>query len=108
VPFRLVETENDVRIPPSEFGKSLEEIALMQLRSRYEGRVVPSAKILQSSGFAQKQRPLCKSYFWTSWSDYCGDQPCVGIPPEEITFKESMWEGGGNAGECFEVKKALA
>ncbi|ABO09408.1 alanyl-tRNA synthetase [Pyrobaculum calidifontis JCM 11548] len=27
----------------------------------------------------------------------------LGIPPEEITFKESMWEGGGNAGECFEV-----
>ncbi|MEZ0248401.1 MAG: alanine--tRNA ligase [Thermoproteus sp.] len=27
----------------------------------------------------------------------------LGIPPEEITFKESLWEGGGNAGECFEV-----
>ncbi|MCX8137101.1 alanine--tRNA ligase [Pyrobaculum aerophilum] len=27
----------------------------------------------------------------------------LGIPPEEITFKESIWEGGGNAGECFEV-----
>ncbi|ACB39837.1 alanine--tRNA ligase [Pyrobaculum neutrophilum] len=27
----------------------------------------------------------------------------LGIPPDEITFKESMWEGGGNAGECFEV-----
>ncbi|AFA40662.1 alanine--tRNA ligase/alanyl-tRNA synthetase [Pyrobaculum oguniense TE7] len=27
----------------------------------------------------------------------------LGIPPEEITFKESMWEGGGNAGECYEV-----
>ncbi|WP_148682673.1 alanine--tRNA ligase [Pyrobaculum ferrireducens] len=27
----------------------------------------------------------------------------LGIAPEEITFKESVWEGGGNAGECFEV-----
>ncbi len=27
----------------------------------------------------------------------------VGIPPEEITFKESWWEGGGNAGPAFEV-----
>ncbi|MEM1597324.1 MAG: alanine--tRNA ligase [Pyrobaculum sp.] len=27
----------------------------------------------------------------------------LGIPPDEVTFKESMWEGGGNAGECFEV-----
>jgi hypothetical protein len=108
VTFRLVEAEDYMRILPSEFGKPLEEIALMQLRGRYEGRVVPLAEILQCSGFARKQCPLCKSHFWTSWSDYCGGQPCVGIPPEEITFKESMWEGGGNAGECFEVKKALA
>jgi len=27
----------------------------------------------------------------------------LGIPPEEITFKESWWEGGGNAGPSFEV-----
>ncbi len=27
----------------------------------------------------------------------------LGIPEEEITYKESMWMGGGNAGECFEV-----
>jgi len=27
----------------------------------------------------------------------------VGIPPEELTFKESWWEGGGNAGPAFEV-----
>ncbi len=108
MPFRLVEAEDYVRIPPSEFGKPLEEIALMQLRSRYEGRVVLPAEILQRSGFARKQCPLCNSYFWTSRGDYCEDQPCVGIPPEEIIFKESVWEGGGNAGECFEVKKALA
>lgn len=40
MPFRLVEAEDYVRIPPSEFGKPLEEIALMQLRRRYEGRVL--------------------------------------------------------------------
>lgn len=27
----------------------------------------------------------------------------LGISEDEVTFKESMWEGGGNAGECFEV-----
>ncbi len=27
----------------------------------------------------------------------------IGIPEEEIVFKESWWEGGGNAGPCFEV-----
>ncbi|MEM1526555.1 MAG: alanine--tRNA ligase [Ignisphaera sp.] len=27
----------------------------------------------------------------------------LGVPEEEITFKESWWEGGGNAGPCFEV-----
>ena len=25
------------------------------------------------------------------------------IPEEELTYKESTWSGGGNAGECFEV-----
>ncbi|KZX15817.1 alanine--tRNA ligase [Methanobrevibacter cuticularis] len=27
----------------------------------------------------------------------------IGIDPEEITFIESWWEGGGNAGPCYEV-----
>ncbi len=27
----------------------------------------------------------------------------LGIPEEELVFKESWWEGGGNAGPCFEV-----
>lgn len=27
----------------------------------------------------------------------------LGIPPEQIVFKESWWEGGGNAGPSFEV-----
>ncbi len=27
----------------------------------------------------------------------------LGVPEEEITFKESWWEGGGNAGPSFEV-----
>ncbi len=27
----------------------------------------------------------------------------IGIPEEELTFKESWWEGGGNAGPSFEV-----
>lgn len=27
----------------------------------------------------------------------------LGVDPEDLTFKESWWEGGGNAGPCFEV-----
>jgi alanyl-tRNA synthetase len=27
----------------------------------------------------------------------------VGVPEDELVFKESWWEGGGNAGPCFEV-----
>ncbi len=27
----------------------------------------------------------------------------LGVPEDELTFKESWWEGGGNAGPCFEV-----
>ncbi len=27
----------------------------------------------------------------------------IGVKPEDLTFKESWWEGGGNAGPCFEV-----
>ncbi|MEO3992943.1 MAG: alanine--tRNA ligase [Desulfurococcaceae archaeon TW002] len=27
----------------------------------------------------------------------------IGVPEEELVFKESWWEGGGNAGPCFEV-----
>ncbi len=27
----------------------------------------------------------------------------IGVPEEELTFKESWWEGGGNAGPCLEV-----
>lgn len=27
----------------------------------------------------------------------------IGVPEEELVFKESWWEGGGNAGPCLEV-----
>jgi len=27
----------------------------------------------------------------------------IGVPEDELVFKESWWEGGGNAGPCFEV-----
>jgi len=40
VPFKLIEAEDYVRIPPSEFGKPLEDIALAQLKARYENRVI--------------------------------------------------------------------
>jgi len=42
------------------------------------------------------------------WEDetvkYCHDFiKHIGINPEEITFIESWWEGGGNAGPCYEI-----
>jgi alanyl-tRNA synthetase len=42
------------------------------------------------------------------WEDetvkYCHDFiEYIGINPEEITFIESWWEGGGNAGPCYEI-----
>ncbi|GAB6055780.1 alanine--tRNA ligase [Methanobacterium movens] len=42
------------------------------------------------------------------WEDetvkYCHDFiKHVGINPDEITFIESWWEGGGNAGPCYEI-----
>lgn len=42
------------------------------------------------------------------WEDetvkYCHDFiKHIGINPEEITYIESWWEGGGNAGPCYEI-----
>ncbi|MDP3066085.1 MAG: alanine--tRNA ligase [Methanobacteriaceae archaeon] len=42
------------------------------------------------------------------WQDetvkYCHDFLAhIGIDPKEITFIESWWEGGGNAGPCYEI-----
>ncbi|MGC9516973.1 MAG: alanine--tRNA ligase [Methanomicrobiales archaeon] len=42
------------------------------------------------------------------WEDetvkYCHDFiKHIGIDPSEITFIESWWEGGGNAGPCYEI-----
>ncbi|MGB9979098.1 alanine--tRNA ligase [Methanobacterium sp.] len=42
------------------------------------------------------------------WEDetvkYCHDfVKSIGINPEEITYIESWWEGGGNAGPCYEI-----
>ena len=42
------------------------------------------------------------------WEDetvkYCHDFiKSVGINPEEITYIESWWKGGGNAGPCYEI-----
>ena len=42
------------------------------------------------------------------WEDetvkYCHDFiKYIGINPEEITYIESWWEGGGNAGPCYEI-----
>jgi len=42
------------------------------------------------------------------WQDetvkYCHDFIAhIGIDPEEITFIESWWKGGGNAGPCYEI-----
>lgn len=46
---------------------------------------------------------------WIYWKDETVDYALeffakeIGVPEDEITLKESWWEGGGNAGPCFEV-----
>jgi alanyl-tRNA synthetase len=44
-------------------------------------------------------------YFIDETIDYAREffKDEIGVPEEEITFKESWWEGGGNAGPCLEV-----
>ncbi|MEM3670441.1 MAG: alanine--tRNA ligase [Thermoprotei archaeon] len=43
------------------------------------------------------------------WKDetvgYCFDfyEKILGVKPDQVTLKESVWVGGGNAGPCFEV-----
>jgi alanyl-tRNA synthetase len=47
-----------------------------------------------------------KTIYWNHETvEYCHEflTERLGIPPEEITYIEGMWEGGGNAGEDFEV-----
>ncbi|HDO19550.1 MAG TPA: alanine--tRNA ligase [Thermoplasmatales archaeon] len=44
--------------------------------------------------------------YWTEETvSYCHEFLCkeLGIDESEITYKESIWEGGGNAGPCLEV-----
>jgi len=46
-----------------------------------------------------------KQIYWENETiEYCHDfLKHVGINPKEATFIESWWEGGGNAGPCYEV-----
>lgn len=46
-----------------------------------------------------------KEVYWENETvKYCHDFiKHIGINPEEITFIESWWEGGGNAGPCYEI-----
>jgi len=49
--------------------------------------------------------PNKKVYFTDETVEYARDffVKELGIPEDELVFKESWWEGGGNAGPCFEV-----
>ena len=44
-------------------------------------------------------------YFKEDTVRYCDDffAHTIGIPKEEINYKEELWNGGGNAGPCLEV-----
>ncbi|MEF8878943.1 MAG: alanine--tRNA ligase [Candidatus Thermoplasmatota archaeon] len=44
-------------------------------------------------------------YFKNKTVEYCDDYFVnhIGIPREEIKYKEQLWSGGGNAGPCLEV-----
>lgn len=46
-----------------------------------------------------------KQIYWENETvKYCHDFiKHIGINPEEITYIESWWEGGGNAGPCYEI-----
>jgi alanyl-tRNA synthetase len=46
-----------------------------------------------------------KQIYWEEETvKYCHDFiKHIGINPEEITYIESWWEGGGNAGPCYEI-----
>lgn len=46
-----------------------------------------------------------KKVYWEDGTiKYCHDFiHHIGINPEEISFIESWWEGGGNAGPCYEI-----
>ncbi len=46
-----------------------------------------------------------KTVYWEDETiKYCHDFiDHIGINPEEISFIESWWEGGGNAGPCYEI-----
>ncbi|RLF27624.1 MAG: alanine--tRNA ligase [Thermoplasmata archaeon] len=47
-----------------------------------------------------------KFIYWTEGTvSYCNDFLVkeLGVDQKEITYKESLWEGGGNAGPCLEV-----
>ena len=61
--------------------------------------------IFEMGGHHAFNYPECKIYWKNKTVEYCHEflTNVLGAKPEEITYKESFWEGGGNAGPCFEV-----
>ncbi|MEM1947304.1 MAG: alanine--tRNA ligase [Candidatus Caldarchaeum sp.] len=49
---------------------------------------------------------LDKKIYWkTETTEYCHEfmTKVIGVPADEISYKESWWAGGGNEGPCLEV-----
>ncbi|OYT62557.1 MAG: DNA-directed RNA polymerase [Thermofilum sp. ex4484_15] len=46
--FKLVGMKDTIRIPPSEFGKPLKEVAVELLKSKYEGLLIPEVGLIVS------------------------------------------------------------
>ncbi len=61
--------------------------------------------IFEMGGHHAFNYPNLKVYWKNETVKYCHEflTKTLGAPPEEITYKESFWEGGGNAGPSFEV-----
>jgi alanyl-tRNA synthetase len=61
--------------------------------------------IFEMGGHHAFNYPEKKVYWKDETVRYCFDfyTNKMGIQPERVTLKESVWMGGGNAGPCFEV-----
>jgi len=61
--------------------------------------------IFEMGGHHAFNYPEHKKYWKEETVEYCHEflTNVLGASPEDITYKESFWEGGGNAGPCFEV-----
>lgn len=71
-----------------EVGKSMKHLTIFEMAAHHAFNY-PNKEIY----WKDKTVELCHNFM----------TEVMGVDPKEITYKESWWEGGGNAGPCFEV-----